>query len=277
MIPEFDVLVEDDRGDAADALLRAYGGALASLRHAPIVYANFVSSIDGVVALTDDPVTNSSDISLKSSPDRFVMALLRANADCVMVGAATLRHAARHQWTAAGVASEYAAELADLRRRQTGAAMPAPLVIVSASGDVPVQHPALAEPATDVLILTTQRGQDALPALPSDRVRVAAIGAGATLAPEALIAAVRDILGAQAILCEGGPTLLGSLFGADQVNELFLTVAPHVVGRSEAAARPGLVAGMAFAAGATPRAALRSVRRHGDHLFLRYRFAPRDQ
>src|SRR5918998_1113636 len=64
----------------------------------PRVYANFVTSIDGVVAL---PSVNASPslISAKSEADRFVMGLLRAFADVVLVGAGTLRAEPEHRWT----------------------------------------------------------------------------------------------------------------------------------------------------------------------------------
>src|SRR5512141_2287638 len=80
----------------AEGLKQRYGGGLGF--EAPRLYANFVSSLDGVVAL--EGTTNSSQmISGKSEADRFVMGLLRACADAVMIGAGTLRAAPASLWT----------------------------------------------------------------------------------------------------------------------------------------------------------------------------------
>ena len=66
----------------------AYGGPF----HLPeeVVYANFVSSIDGVAAIAGVEMS-SATISGGAPSDRSVMALLRAVADAVVVGSGTLR------------------------------------------------------------------------------------------------------------------------------------------------------------------------------------------
>lgn len=61
----------------------------------PYLFANFVSSLDGVVAL-GEPGTGGDEISGGSREDRAVMGLLRAAADMVIVGAGTLRAFPRH-------------------------------------------------------------------------------------------------------------------------------------------------------------------------------------
>ena len=76
-------------------------------------------------------------------------------------------------------------------------------------------------------------------------------------------------------LCEGGPALLGGLIGAEVVDELFLTIAPQIAGRSNDHPRPSLVEGLGFEIGAAPWAELVSVMRSTDHLFLRYRITAR--
>src|SRR6202171_4967365 len=56
----------------------------------PALYSNFVSSLDGVVSLGEKPSAGSI-ISAKYPADRFLMGLLRACADAVVIGAGTLR------------------------------------------------------------------------------------------------------------------------------------------------------------------------------------------
>src|SRR5579859_5776328 len=136
----------------------AYGGQLrfpASPR--PYVVANFVATIDGVASLAITDGTDSSTLSGKSRADRYLMGLLRASADAVVIGAGNLRTTPGHQWTPAGVARDDAAAIKAYRAERTGAAEPPPLVVVTSSGDLPA-HVAIDQPATSVLIVTTARG-----------------------------------------------------------------------------------------------------------------------
>jgi riboflavin biosynthesis pyrimidine reductase len=73
------------------------------------------------------------------------------------------------------------------------------------------------------------------------------------------------------VVCEGGPTLMGTLVDAGFIDELFLTVAPQVAGRSPETPRLAMIEGVGFAVGDTPWARLISVMRSDDHLFVRYR------
>ena len=79
------------------------------------------------------------------------------------------------------------------------------------------------------------------------------------------------------VLSEGGPTLFGQLLAAGAVDDLFLTVAPQVAGRSGQTERLSLVEGMGFAPSQAPWARLRSVMRSEDYLFLRYDLSGRDR
>jgi riboflavin biosynthesis pyrimidine reductase len=202
------------------------------------------------------------------------MALLRSAADCVLIGAGTLRDDPHHQWTPSTPVPELAEELAAHRLRLTGADGPPPLAVVTGSGDLPAAHPALRHPEGDVLVITTEDGVAHLPPM-HPRVAVAIAGRAGQISAGAVIEAVRTHLAAVTVLCEGGPQLFGQLLAGGWVDELFLTVAPQLAGRSGQAPRPGLVAGTAFAPGEAPRLGLRSLRRSGDHLFLRYAVAPR--
>ncbi|HEX5502098.1 MAG TPA: hypothetical protein VFW96_05715, partial [Thermomicrobiales bacterium] len=69
-----------------------------------------------------------------------------------------------------------------------------------------------------------------------------------------------------------GPRLLGAFIAERRLDELFLTLAPQVAGRDGSVTRPGFVAGQLFAPERPVWATLLSVRRGGDHLFLRYGF-----
>lgn len=251
-----------------------HGGPLAIPLHAgrPTVVANFVSTIDGVVALATGPRGGGSDISGGSVADRFVMAMLRALADVVVVGAGTLRAAPRHEWTPRGVAPAWDSDFATWRAALGLAPQPT-TVVVSARGDVPPEHPGLSRPDVPVVIVTTRSGalelaRRGIP--PGARVEVPSDG---PLVAAADLLRLVGTLGAAIALCEGGPHLLATLLRDGTIDELFLTVAPRLLGRSADAHRLGLVEGVAWPAREAPGTVLRSVRRDGSHLFLRYAIA----
>ena len=268
-VPEFSAAVRG--GVPPEPLARRYGGPLAIPLRAdrPTVLVNFVESLDGIVALGAGPRSGGSDISGASEPDRFVMALLRTLADAVVVGAGTLRAAPRHEWTPRAVAPRWE-EACAAWRTEMGLAPQPTTVVVSASGDLPVAHPGLSRADVPAVIATTAAGarRIAEQGVPG-RARLEVLAEDRAVEPAALL----DLLarcGTRIALCEGGPHLLGDLLAAAAVDELFLTVAPHLLGRGSGEGRLGLVEGRAWPPAAAPWVSLRSVRRAGSHLFLRY-------
>ena len=88
-------------GRLSPDLAQRYGADLAIALHTdrPTILSNFVSTIDGVVAFDTEGRTGGREVSGASAPDRFLMGLLRASSDAVLMGAGTLRSGARHRWT----------------------------------------------------------------------------------------------------------------------------------------------------------------------------------
>lgn len=253
-------------------LSRRYGADLTiALRpDRPTIVSNFVSTLDGVVAFDTIGQSGGREVSGGFAPDRFLMGLLRATADAVLVGAGTVRSGSRHVWTPGHVHPPSTAAFATWRR-QLGLPAPQPTtVIVTASGWIDPEHPGLHGSDVPVLIVTTPAGADRLRrvALPP-AVEVAVAGDGERIDEHALLSnlAERNL---ELVVCEGGPTLFGSLVGAGLVDELFLTVAPQIAGRMLGMPRLALVEGLGYEIGATPWAELASVMRAGNHLFLRY-------
>ena len=93
-------------------------------------------------------------IAAGSEPDRFVMGLLRACADAVLVGAGTLRGSPRTRWTAEHAYPPAAPLYAELRRRRGRPPQPT-LAVLSGSGRIDPQHPGLGERS---LVLTSEQG-----------------------------------------------------------------------------------------------------------------------
>jgi riboflavin biosynthesis pyrimidine reductase len=238
----------------------------------PTIVANFVSSLDGVVAMGAGVAgAGGGEISGFSESDRFMMALLRGLADVIVVGAGTVRSGRRHVWTAAHLQPALADEFAAWRA-EMGLAPEPSTIVVTATGDLDAAHAGLNAPDVPVIVATTTVGADRLSNLPlSFNVRVEVVGDEARIPAGAILEVIRGT-GARLALCEGGPHLFGELLTARLVDELFLTLAPQAVGRDATARRLGLVEGTSFGEGRGRWASLAAVRRAGDDLFLRYRF-----
>jgi hypothetical protein len=89
-----------------------YGGDLALPEEA--LFANFVSTIDGVVAIPAVERSNAL-VSGGDPADRFVMGLLRAAADAVFVGCGTVNASPKGRWRADSVFPDAADALRELR------------------------------------------------------------------------------------------------------------------------------------------------------------------
>lgn len=247
--------------DLPDELRARYGGAIGF--DAPVLYANFVTTLDGVVALAPD--VPPSVISGRSAADRFVMGLLRACAGSVVVGAGTLRAEPSHLWTPDRIFPAAADVFA--RLRQDLGLEPTPrLFLVTRSGEIDPGAPALELGAT---IVTTEAGASRVRGRVPAASSVVAVP-GADVGGRELVRLVRAD-GHRVVLTEGGPTLFGELLRDGLVDELFQTLSPRLSGRTRGSSRLGLVEGHAFAPHALQRAELLSAKRHGSHLFLRYR------
>ena len=243
-----------------EPLARLYPGSIGF--EAPRVFANFVETIDGVVAIPSQPQSNKL-VAGGSSADRFVMGLLRAFADAVVVGAGTLAASPGGRWTPKQAYPD-AAEHYDALRASLGQATEPEIVILSASGAVDPTYPLFEAGA---LLLTTDIGQTLLGDRLPGASTVVSIGPGAKLDPVAALGALRA-RGHRLILHEGGPHVIGSFFEAGVVDELFLTISPLLTGRIVLDPRLALVEGADLLPGVRTR--LLGVRRDTDHLFVRY-------
>ncbi|WP_371799071.1 dihydrofolate reductase family protein [Streptomyces sp. NBC_01707] len=245
------------------ALATVYGGDLGFTP--PCVYANFVTSIDGVAALGPEFLSSGSAISGRNPADRFVMGLLRACADAVLIGAGTLRATPSHKWTPDHVCPQAAPDFGELRRSLGRATQPE-LVVVTASGDLPTEHPALQSGA---LVATTMDGTRRLDGRLPPACTVLPTREGSTVRMADILAALHAH-GHTTVLTEGGPHLIGNLLGEGLLDELFLTTSPVLAGRADTP-RPGLIAGLELLPEQPAWMDLISARRRDSYLFLRYR------
>jgi riboflavin biosynthesis pyrimidine reductase len=268
-----DLPVRGGRLPAALAARYAADLAIPLRTDRPTMVANFVSTLDGVVAFDPGGPGGGRAVSGDFEPDRFLMGLLRATADAILVGAGTMRAGHTRSWTPERV---HAASADAFREwRHTLGLAPTPTaVLVTGSG---VLDPVDAwEPRGDqpVIVATTEQGAARLRHGPPGLEVVVLAREGRVPIP-----ALRDLLavrGFRVVVSEAGPSVFGELVAAGGVDELFLTLAPRLAGRSAQAMRPGLVSGMAFGASRPPGGRLLGVMRSKDHLFLRYALTTTD-
>jgi riboflavin biosynthesis pyrimidine reductase len=157
MTERLELLFTRDTAEAPrNPVEETYGSALTFPPSRPYLVANFVQTVDGVVVFGERGGWNASTISMSSAIDRHVMALLRAVADAIIVGAGTFRTARTHQWSPGGIAPEEAQALDELRASLRGPGCErAPLYVVTASGELDPSHVALTAPETRVSVVTT--------------------------------------------------------------------------------------------------------------------------
>ena len=261
-LPEFQTLFEAPglpRFDLPEAVERAYGAFGLAPR---VVYSNFVSSIDGIVAIPD--VQRSSALISGGDPaDRFVVALLRAAADVVVIGAGTFR-AHEGPWTSENAYPEAAQRFTEFRRAQGMGDAPR-LVIVTASGDVGGSRSKL----DDVIVFTTADGANDLGEDVAAAAEVVELGTARSIDMQEAVGWLFE-RGYGRILIEGGPKLMGEALKARIVDELFLTISPLIVGGGEEQPRPTLASGVELLPDAARSGQLLSLHRKDAYLFLRY-------
>jgi len=216
----------------------------------PYVIINTVSSVDGRTAI------GGKAAGLGSRIDRQMMRTLRSRADAVMIGAGTLR-----------------AERLTLGLDETG--VPQPLaIIVTDTGDVALEEHLIVEDGQEVLILLSdaapKRVVERLPTLaPVMRAPADSTG-GVDL--ETALRILKAERGVESLVVEGGPGLNHALISLNLVDELFLTVAPELLGGS-ANQTLTLLRGPTLPARDRPTLDLMSIYLSGDELFLRYSLA----
>jgi riboflavin biosynthesis pyrimidine reductase len=242
------------------SLSTLYGGTLGF--RSPCLFANFVASVDGVVALATGGESGHV-ISGDSQADRFVMGLLRACADAVIVGATTFRSAPGHLWHPDAIYPPGAEAFAQLRR-ELGLRPQPTLVLVTASGTVDVTQPAL----HDAVVVTTPEGEERLRPRAPHSARIVSRGTDRIRLDETVVWLQEQ--GMKRLLTEGGPSLVAQLVAGGWLDELFVTSSPVLFGRYDADRRKSLADGLDLGGTALE---LLSVRRHRSHLFLRYAVA----
>jgi riboflavin biosynthesis pyrimidine reductase len=242
----------------------------------PYVLSNFVSTLDGVASYAIKGKSGGATISGSDPGDRFIMGLLRASVDAVMVGAGTLRDvSAESLWTPEYVYPDAKRFYAEYRVNALHKPEYPLLVIVSGSGQLELERAVFRTPAMRTVIITTTAGRDELTrrggaTMGSVEIRALDSSSG-SIAPLAILQLLQSQFGIKTLLHEGGPTLFGQFMAADAVDELFLTLSPQIAGRKGDAIRPAVVQGVEFVPNSAPWFEMASVKERAAYLYLRYR------
>jgi riboflavin biosynthesis pyrimidine reductase len=154
---------------------------------------------------------------LGSDFDAEFLLKLRRRFDAVMVGAGTIR------------AERYGRIVSDAdarAERQRQGLEPDPLaVIVSGGLNLPFDAPIFTCGAGEVLVFTTS---DLAPPDTATPLRIERVDGEIEVGQ--VLSHLRNECGIRSVLCEGGPRLLGQLEAAGRVDDLFVTIAPELVG-----------------------------------------------
>lgn len=177
----------------------------------PFVAMNFAATVDGRATITgvSGPIGSATDTAM--------LVGLRTRFDAVMIGAGTMR-AERYGRPVAGQEKRE-------RRERVGLPHDPLMVIVSGRLDLPWDAPLFSEDGGRVLVFTSSEAE---PPEVATSLRVVRHPGAVDLA--AALRHLRRERGIRALLCEGGPRLHAELQAAGLVDDLFLTIAPKLVG-----------------------------------------------
>jgi riboflavin biosynthesis pyrimidine reductase len=275
----FEAEQENAQTALPEGLRDLYGGDLhfpASPAERPYVIGNFVSTLDGVVSFEVKGSSGGKAISGSDSGDRFIMGLLRASVDAVMVGAHTVHDVSPEGlWIPEYTYPDAKHLYTDYRLSVQHKPKYPLIVVVSGSGTLELDRAVFRTSEVRTVIITTPSGKDALVKAGASTLGSVTVHAletvGNSIDPLTMIQFLRSQFGVQILLHEGGPTLFGQFLAAEAVDELFLTLSPQLAGRAAHTNRPGIVQGVEFVPNRAPWYKLLSLRRRADHLYLRYR------
>ena len=287
-IRQFEVLFDHaEPSPFADEAYAPYGnfGFPAPPAGRPWIYSNFVQSLDGITTLMGKH-GSGGEIS-QSREDRWLMDLLRAHADGLLLGMNTMLEEQRSRGPQSrGIVFQVADPQLRALRKRLGKGRERNIFVTRAADLELSRHKVFDGDVLDAAVLTSPAGAARLLSRGSHpHVAVIAAGEGEAFDLPLAIRKLREELGVEYLLCEGGPTLYGSLARADLVDEKFMTVSPIEVGQvvppeQERIAteqnipvllRPTVFGGPGFTRENVTHWTWMSCRKVGDHQFNRYR------
>lgn len=217
----------------------------------PFIALNMVSSLDGKITVGGQLKPGS----LGSTFDRQTMNVLRSHFDGILAGGNTIR---QHPYYL-GVPKEL-----ELQRVKKGLARQPLTILMTKTGNLDPTSPLFSAPPKLPLILTTFEGERNLPFLIKERSSVEVLDSTTNL--QETLALLTQKYGIKKLLLEGGPSVNFQFLQAKLVDEIFITLAPKLIGN-----RSDLTMVMGEAVLPEPRhITLLSSFQKGQELYLRY-------
>jgi riboflavin biosynthesis pyrimidine reductase len=270
----FTLLFEDDSStpfSLPESLRTIYGGdwRVPEFSNRPYIYSNFVQSRDGRVSFSVPGHMGGGDVSGFNKHDQWLMGLLRARADAVVMGDTTLKIEPEHLWTCEYIYPQDPSLFLELRRLENRRDYPLQ-VFLSQGGDLNTDANVFCQEHLHIVVATTSAGAERAKEIRCQaKIEVLALGEESVDIQQLCSLLYHDYQ-VRTLLCEGGPRAYGSFIAAGRIDEEFLTLAPTVIGNdSSKFFRPSLVEGVAFMPDRYPKSKPVSLRRAGDYLFLR--------
>jgi len=251
MAPLFKQLLPEPASGTAEELISSWDGAQRVPERRPYTVANFVASVDGAITV------DGRSAALGDDGDRAIFHALRGQVDAVLAGTNTLR-------------TENYGRIVPLPERRAARVRagrsPEPIAcVITRSGKVPLGIPLFAEPEARIVVfspvaldLAGTRSQ--IEVVRTDPASSDPLGTA--------LRTLRTDFGVRTLLCEGGATLFGSLLLEELIDELFLTLAPKLVGGGGPTLNSGAV---------LPRLAQLRIEwllARNESLYLRYAVSP---
>ncbi len=279
----FEVLFDNGEDSAvrSDAL-QPYGklGFPALPEGRPWIYANFVQSMDGITSLLGR-FGSGGNIS-QSAEDRWLMDLLRAHADAVIMGINTLAHERLYMGNPRGPVFKIAEPEMMTLRDKLGRGKLKNIFVTNAANIQLSDFRVFETDLVDPCIVTTNAGAARLRTQKNSQVKIIESGEWPRVDLKLMVRKLRDELGINYLLCEGGPTFYGSMTREGLIDEKFVTISPVEVGQAAPAdqemaefdktrLRPTTFAGPGFTRDTMTHWTWLSCRRIENHEFNRYR------
>ena len=222
-------------------------------RKRPFVVATFAITVDGKVT-----TKNFGPVDFTSREDKLHLFRQRASADAVLIGHTSLERD--------NVRLGLPADLQELRTKHGQSRSPM-RVIISNKGRIDERLKIFQSDLSPIIIFSTKRmSQKTQKALQTKATLHLTDAKHVNLA--VMLETLRNQYKIGTLACEGGPTLFRALLEEDLIDQLNLTIAPHMFGGATA---PTLTGVSTEFLPASVHCSLIDMRTIGDECFLTYR------
>ena len=234
----------------------------------PYTFSNFAQSRDGRISFAEPGIATGGDVTGFNVYDRWLMGLLRARADAILMGDVTVTMEPEFVFCAETISPNDADAFTALRRSEGRKELPL-VVILSLEGKIDWTLPCFQDARSHILLATTTVGA----ANVSDcdcaaTVEVLILGDD-IVDLQRLVTMLYDGFGVHTLLCEGGSRVFANMLDAGLIDEEFVTLCPTFIGRTPTRHRPSYTEGVAWTPATAPYSKPLNLRRAGDMLYMR--------